>query len=103
MPEESRHTEGIEPEETQPLGANPLPEEYSDAAGASPPPRLPWRRIAVVAGGAFITTAGAVVATLAATQKTAVHENAKAYAHGMNDALQSIREELRNGVDPFDI
>jgi hypothetical protein len=48
--------------------------------------------------GAVVTAAGAVVATLAATHKTAVHENAKAYAHGMHDALESVR----NGFEPFD-
>jgi hypothetical protein len=51
-----------------------------------------------VVGGAAVTAAGSVVATLAATHKTSVFENAKAYANGMNDALESIR----NGLDPFE-
>src|SRR5690606_38537103 len=56
----------------------------------------PWLRAAVVVGGAAITVAGAVVATLAATHKTAVFENAKAYANGMSDALEAVQ----NGFDP---
>jgi len=48
--------------------------------------------------GAVVTVAGTVVATLAATHKTAVHENAKAYAHGMKDAMETVQ----NGFDPFD-
>ena len=46
---------------------------------------------------------GTVVATLAATHKSARHENAKAYAHGMNDMLKSVRQSIRDGVDPFEI
>lgn len=46
----------------------------------------------------MVTVAGTVVATLAATHKTAVHQNAKAYAHGMKDAMDAVQ----GGFDPFD-
>jgi hypothetical protein len=59
----------------------------------------PRRTIAVVTGAIIMTAAGAVVLTLAATHKTAVHENGVAYANGMKDALNLVR----NGLDPFDI
>ena len=42
--------------------------------------------------------AGIVVATLAATHRTAVRENFAAYLHGWHDALEAVRE----GLDPFD-
>jgi hypothetical protein len=48
--------------------------------------------------GAAVTVADAVIATLAATHKSAVAENAKAYGNGMKDALDAVRD----GFDPFE-
>jgi hypothetical protein len=61
---------------------------------------LPWARLA---GAAAVLVSGTVVATLAATHKSARHENAKAYIHGMNDALHSVRQSIRDGTDPMDL
>ncbi|NMM15791.1 MAG: hypothetical protein HHJ14_01240 [Cellulomonas sp.] len=58
----------------------------------------PWKNVAVVAGAAALAAGAAVVTTLAATHKSAVQMNFKAYANGMNDALEAVR----NGFDPFD-
>jgi hypothetical protein len=66
----------------------------------SPKPRLPWGKIV---GGVAVAMSGTVVATLAATHKSARHENAKAYVRGMNDMLKSARQSIRDGVDPFNI
>ncbi len=98
MPEGASRAEGVEPEEAPGPEGTQLPCDDTNPHGRLPKPRLSWRRIAVVTAGAAMTAAGAVVATLAATHKTAVHENAKAYAHGMHDALESVR----SGFDPFD-
>lgn len=69
-----------------------------DAAEKTPSSKVAWKKVAVLVGGAAVTAAGTVVATLAATHKTAVFENAKAYANGMKDALEAVR----NGFDPFE-
>lgn len=87
----------------QPLGHQGLatdPESVGDVGVASEAQtsKRPWMKIAAVVGGAVVAAGGAVVATLAATHKTAVFENAKAYANGINDALEAVR----NGFDPFD-
>ena len=57
----------------------------------------PWKNVAVVAGAATLVAGAAVVATLAATHKSAVRMNLQAYVNGMNDALEAVR----NGFDPF--
>lgn len=72
--------------------------DKGDAAEETGSPARPWMKVAVMVGGVALTAAGAVVATLAATHKTAVTENAKAYVNGMNAALDAVR----NGYDPFD-
>ena len=59
---------------------------------------LPWKRWATVAGAATLVAGAAVVATLAATRKSAVQMNFQAYVNGMNDALEAVR----NGFDPSD-
>jgi len=59
---------------------------------------LPWKRWAAAAGAATLVAGAAVVATLAATRKSAVQMNFQAYVNGMNDALEAVR----NGFDPFD-
>ena len=71
-----------------------------DAGSASDTQRSswPWKKVALAVGGAAVTVAGTVVATLAATHKSAVSENAAAYANGISDALKAVR----NGFDPFD-
>ena len=58
--------------------------------------KFPWKKVAFVVGGAAVTIGGTVVATLAATHKTAVSENAAAYVNGINDALAAVRK----GFDP---
>lgn len=68
---------------------------HEDAKGTG----LPWKKIGVAVGGAAVVAGTAVVATLAATHNTAVSENAKAYANGMMDALEAVR----NGFDAFDV
>jgi hypothetical protein len=92
-------TGDIPPEEEPGPGDDPLPSDNTDLHGQPPNSGPPWRRIAVLAGGAVVTAAGSVVATLAATHRTAVFENAKAYAHGWHDALEAVRD----GLDPFDV
>lgn len=99
MHEGPGRTEGDEPEEAPGPERGALPSDDTNSHGRLPNPGLPWRRIAVGTAGAIMTAAGTVVLTLAATHKTAVFENAKAYANGMNDALDAVR----NGFDPFDI
>lgn len=61
-------------------------------------PLVSWKRIAIGAGGLALTVGGTVVATLAATHNSARRENAAAYAHGLLDAVEAIR----NGYDPFE-
>lgn len=91
-------------EEIPPLGEQEMTDNPDDAVGAADVPietrraGRPWMKVAVVVGGLTMTAACAVVATLAATHKTAVDENAKAYAHGILDALDAVR----NGYDPFE-
>jgi len=60
--------------------------------------RVSWKRVAIGAGGLALTVGGTVVATLAATHSSARRENAAAYAHGLLDAAEAIR----NGYDPFE-
>lgn len=79
-------------------GECPDPAGNGDVAIEDQASGLPWKRIAVAAGGVALTVAGTVVATLAATHKTARHENAAAYAHGLVAAVEAIR----NGYDPFE-
>lgn len=85
-------------EDLQDSTDNPEPVGDGDVAVETTSPKHPWKKVALVVGGAAAAAAGAVVATLAATHKTAVFENAKAYANGMNDALEAVR----NGFDPFE-
>jgi hypothetical protein len=92
--------DGYDSEERAPgPGEDPFPFENADSNGRLPNPGRPWRPIALVAAGAAVTIAGTVVATLAATHRTAVLENAKAYAHGMHDALSAAGM----GIDPFEV
>ena len=41
-----------------------------------------WKKFAIGAGALIVTVGGTIVATLAATKKSAIGENAKAYATG---------------------
>lgn len=93
------HMEGDAPEDALGLQGDPLPSENTDSHGRLPNLGLPWRRITLAGGGALTAAGIVVVATLAATHKTAVSENATAYANGMKDALDAVR----NGFDPFDV
>lgn len=45
----------------------------------------PWKTVAFVVGGVIMGAAGGVVVTLAATHKSAVVQNAAAYANGWID------------------
>ncbi len=79
---------------------NEVEDQDVDAVDVSSGPKFPlWSLL----GGAAVVVSGTVVATLAATHQSARHENAKAYVHGMNDVLKSVRQSIRDGVDPFDI
>jgi hypothetical protein len=85
-------------EDEQNLTDNPEHADGGHVAVQTASSKLSWKKIALVVGGAAVTAAGSVVATLAATHKTAVFENMKAYGNGINDALEAIR----NGFDPFE-
>ena len=98
MEESFGRADGVEPDEA-PGSDGHSPSEHTRLRGRLTGSGLPWRRIALVAGGTVVTAAGSAVVTLAATHKTAKLENAKAYAHGMRDALHAVQK----GVDPFDI
>lgn len=83
-----------QPEDRQDPANNAESARHGDVeTGAS---TFPWKKVAFVVGGAAVTIGGTVVATLAATHKTAVSENAAAYVNGINDALAAVR----NGFDP---
>ncbi len=69
-----------------------------DIAGDAHRSKWPWKKVALALGGAAVTVAGTVVATLAATHRSAVSENAAAYGNGISDALNAVR----NGFDPSD-
>ena len=77
-----------------------IEEQDSGSEVVSLEPRVPWGKIA---WGVAVVMSGTVVATLAATHKSAQHENAKAYVHGVDDTLKSVRQSIRDGVSPFDI
>lgn len=91
--------------ETPGTGDVPESPEASDSPSEGEQPdstqrsSWPWKKVAVAVGGAAVTVVGTVVATLAATHKTAVTENAAAYANGISDALKAVRD----GFDPFDV
>lgn len=99
-------------QDAQPQGDGGVAEDHEVATDGPTPERgddgdagiedrrsgIPWKRIAVTAGGVALTVAGTIVATLAATNNTARRENASAYAHGLIDAVEAIR----NGYDPFE-
>lgn len=54
----------------------------------------PWKKFALVAGGGVLTAACAVVVTLAATHKSAVTQNAAAYANGLLDGYETYKSQL---------
>lgn len=56
-----------------------------------------WKRAAAVAGGVAVTVVGTAVVTLAATHRSAVEFNRRAYLNGIDDVLDAIK----NGFDPF--
>lgn len=82
--------EFAEPEKPE-LGANELPEEHTDAPPAEfaniEARTITWRRIGAYVGGALALVVGTAVATLAATHRTAVRENAAAYLNGVRDGV----------------
>lgn len=84
----------VEPQDRQDPANNAVAAGHRDLE--TPASRFPWKKVAFVIGGAVVTIGGTVVATLAATHKTAVSENAAAYVNGINDALAAVR----NGFDP---
>ncbi|HEX7536232.1 MAG TPA: hypothetical protein VF391_04430 [Dermatophilaceae bacterium] len=78
------------------------PKTVRDIAAKLRLSELPWKRIGLAAGGVAVAVGGTVVATLAATHKSAVFENAMAYAHGLSDAMVAM-EDGRNPFDSFDL
>lgn len=61
MHEDSDRTDGTEPEEAQAVRESPPPVDDADLEVGSRKPGLPWRRIALFAGGAVVTVAGTVL------------------------------------------
>jgi hypothetical protein len=52
-----------------------------------------WKKFAIGAGALIVTVGGTIVATLAATKKSAIGENAKAYANGLLDGYNGAYDE----------
>lgn len=90
--------EDAPPEDAGVVPSGPDIDDTGEAATDVRGSRWHWKTAVVVVGGATITVVGTVLATLAATQKTAIHENAVAYMHGMRDGFDAVR----NGFDPFE-
>lgn len=95
-PETPEETEGV-PDAAQKLHDNVVPPEPAEAELELPQAGPPWKTTAIVVGGVVMVAAGAAIATLAATHKSAVLENAKAYINGLVDGYS-------NGfVDGFEV
>lgn len=79
-----------QPEEPDP-GTPELQGDLADDPPTEPAdpgvPQVPWRKIGAYVGGALTLVVGTVVATLAATHRTAVRENAAAYLNGVRDGV----------------
>ena len=71
-----------------------------DAAAEAPRSKVPWKKVAALAGGAAVTVAGTVVATLVATHKSARRENFAAYMNGMKDGMCAVENDYH--YDPSD-
>lgn len=99
MNESPGTSEGPEdvPEEIQELPGDLASPEPVQAEIESEPARRPWKKVAAWVGGGVALVAGAVVATLAATHKSAVRENAAAYANGLLDGASGDEDD-----DDFD-
>lgn len=93
---EEPETEGV-PDEAQELPDNPVPSEPVEAETDPPEAGPPWKQIAMVVGGGLIIAAGAAIATLVATHKSAVRENAIAYVNGR------VGGYFNGFVDGFDV
>ncbi len=52
-----------------------------------------WKKVVMVVGGGVVVAAGAVLATLASTHKSAVRENEKAYSNGWRDGEAALQDE----------
>ena len=92
--ETSGRTREFQPEDRPDPATNAEIAGHGDVESATS--QFPWKKVALVVGGAAVTIGGTVVATLAATHRTAVSENAAAYVNGISDALAAVR----NGFDP---
>lgn len=79
-----------EPDKPEP-GTKEMQEEHGEAPPAKfatvEAPANPWRKIGAYVGGALALVVGTAVATLAATHRTAVRENAAAYLNGVRDGV----------------
>jgi len=95
-PETPEESEGVT-HEAQELPDNPAPPAPVGAESELPQAGPPLKKIAMVVGGVVMIAAGAAIATLAATHKSAVRENAIAYVNGLVDGYS-------NGfVDGFEV
>lgn len=74
------------------------PSDQPGSEGGPTDSKRSWRLVALVTAGAALTIGGTVVVTLAATHKTAVHENLQAYLNGVSDTHRA----LEMGMDPFE-
>lgn len=86
-PGKPEETQGVS-DESQELPNDPLPPEPGEAE-IDPQAGPPWKKIAMVVGGVVMIAAGAAIATLGATHKSAVRENAKAYVNGLVDGYST--------------
>lgn len=62
-------------------------------ADNDPGERSRLKKFAIGAGAVILTVGGTIAATLAATKKTAIGENAKAYANGLLDGYNGAYDE----------
>jgi hypothetical protein len=91
IPENPEEIESVT-EEAAELANNPVSLDEPVQAAIEPEQAgRPWRKIALLVGGGVITAAGAAMTTLAATHKSAVRENFKAYANGLVDGVEAYK------------
>lgn len=84
-----RETPGAQGSPASEAGSGPLEDEPPTGRDGRP-----WKTVALVVGTGALSAVGAVVVTLAATHKSAVAHNARAYANGLLDGYQAHKREL---------
>lgn len=87
-PDDPEELEGTEESEGE---ATPEPVQAGDVSGRT---GRSWKKVALVTGGGVLTAAGAVVVTLVATHKSAVAQNAAAYANGLLDGYDTYKNQV---------